>query len=266
MKRWASGYLVRSTLLVLTLLAGGATARAQQANHDIALRLLMTRAELEELIAVYEGRAASKAATAADRILARQEVELIRSRLEMGDFQVGDQVTLDVEREEQLTGTFTVVATHDGPALRLPVLGDVPLRGVLRSEIQSHLRGEIGRFVRDPVVYATALIRLSVLDGVMQPGFYPVPAEALLTDVLMTAGGPSQRARLDKIRIERGKERIWTGDALQSAIIEGRTLDQLSLRAGDRIIVPERSDRSWLTILQASAIVIPAVFALARIF
>jgi hypothetical protein len=226
----------------------------------------MTRGELEALIVTYERDAGKNAALPELQALARSEVELIRSRLVDGDFQTGDQIALEVRGEPQLTGTFGVVMGLAGPALRLPMVGDIALKGVLRSEVESHLRAKIGHYIREPVVHAAAMIRISVLEGVDRPGFYPVSAEGLLTDVLMTAGGPSQRARLDGIRIERGKDRIWTGEALQRAITEGRTLDQLSLRAGDRVIIPERSDRPWLTMLQASAIVIPAVYALVRIF
>jgi protein involved in polysaccharide export with SLBB domain len=226
----------------------------------------MTRAELAHLITIYDGAAGSRATDSDQQALARREIELIRARLSAGDFQIGDQISLEVQGQPQLTGAFSVVAGPEGVALRLPMIGDVGLRGVLRSEVEGHLRNEISRFVRDPQVHAEAMIRISVLEGVDRPGFYPVAAEALLTDVLMTAGGPSQRARLDRIRIERGKDRIWQGDALQRAITEGRTLDQLSLRAGDRVVIPERGERSWFTVLQAGAILVPAIYAISQIF
>jgi hypothetical protein len=40
------------------------------------------------------------------------------------------------------------------------------------------------------------------------------------------------------VKIKRAKEVIWDGDRLREAMIEGRTLDQLSVRAGDAIDVP----------------------------
>lgn len=247
------------------LLIWAAAGWAQVPERDARMRLLMTRSELAELLARYEGNSAQLTSTQVNA-LTRREVEMIRTRLEEGDFQVGDQINLQVQGEDQLTGNFAVVSGPEGAALRLPVIGDIGLKGVLRSEVEAHLRLEIARFIRDPRVNARSMIRISVLEGVTRPGFYPVSAEDLLTDVLMTAGGPSPRARLDQIRIERGKDKIWSGDALQQVITEGRTLDQLSLRAGDRIIIPERTDRNWVTILQAGAIVVPAVFALTRIF
>lgn len=258
--------LRRLALAMLTLFTWSGTGWPQLPSYENGARLLMTRAELEALLAQYGQVAGVHNSASEAKALAKVELELIRARLQHGDFQAGDQVTLAVQGQDQLTGTFTVVSTMTGVALRLPQLGDIPLNGVLRSEVEAHLRTEIARYIRDPVVHAESTIRISILQGVERPGFYSVGAEDLLTDVLMLAGGPHPQAKLDKIRIERGKEKIWTGEALQQAIAQGRTLDQLSLRAGDRVIIPVQGERRWLTVLQASSVVIPAIFALSRIF
>jgi len=256
----------RLALAMLTTFAWTGTGWPQLDSYQNGARLLMTRAELESLRAQYTQLASAHDAKPETRALARIELELIQSRLERGDFQAGDQISVTVHGQDQLTGTFTVVSTPTGVALRLPQLGDIPLDGVLRSEVEAHLRAGIARYIRDPVVHAESTIRLSVLQGVERPGFYSAGAEDLLTDVLMLAGGPRPQAKLDKIRIERGKEKIWTGEALQQAIAQGRTLDQLSLRAGDRVIIPIQEERRWLTVLQATSIIIPAIFALSRVF
>jgi protein involved in polysaccharide export with SLBB domain len=250
------------SVFIIALLAWAGIVWSQTPGQ----RLLMTRAELQGLIEAYDQNTVSSANHSGIRSLARHEVELIRSRLIDGDFQIGDQVSVGVQGEAELTGNFHVVTGPAGVALRLPIIGDIPLKGVLRSEVEGHLRNEISRYIRDPVVHARAMIRVSVFEGVARPGFYPAAAEDLLTDVLMAAGGPSARARLDRVRIERGRDRIWEGEALQKAITEGRTLDQLSLVAGDRIIVPERGDRVWLTALQIGALVVTSTVALIRVF
>ena len=56
----------------------------------------------------------------------------------------------------------------------------------------------------------------------------------------MVAGGPSPNANLDEVRIDRGTVRFLEGEALQEAMRNGLTLDQLNLQAGDQIVVPER--------------------------
>jgi hypothetical protein len=44
------------------------------------------------------------------------------------------------------------------------------------------------------------------------------------------------------MRIERGAQVIWKGKPLSDAMGGGHSIDQLSLRAGDRVFVPSRRD------------------------
>ncbi len=154
-------------------------------------------------------------------------------------FQVGDRVLLYVEGDSALSDTFTVVA---GPALRLPIIGEIPLAGVSRADVETHLTRELGRYIKDPVVQARALVRVSVVGQVTRPGFYAVPTDLVLADALMLAGGATQEARVDRLRILRGNSALWSGTQLQTAIAQGATLDQLGIRAGDRIQVPGQRD------------------------
>ena len=117
------------------------------------------------------------------------------------DFQVGDRILLLVEGDSALSDTFTVVA---GPALHLPNVGEISLAGVRRPDLEMYLTRELGRYLKDPVVHARALIRVSVLGEVERPGFYAVPLDLVLADALMVAGGPTQDAKVDQLRILRG--------------------------------------------------------------
>jgi protein involved in polysaccharide export with SLBB domain len=151
------------------------------------------------------------------------------------EFQVGDRILLLVEGDSVLSDTFTVVA---GPALRLPAVGEISLAHVRRADLEAYLTRELGRYLKDPVVHAHALVRVSVLGEVTHPGFYAVPLDLVLADALMVAGGPTQDARVDRLRILRGESSLWSGAALQAAIARGATLADLDLRTGDRIQVP----------------------------
>jgi protein involved in polysaccharide export with SLBB domain len=154
-------------------------------------------------------------------------------------FQVGDRILLHVEGDSALTDTFTVVA---GPALRLPNIGEIPLAGVQRGDIEAHLTRALGRYINDPVIQARALIRVSVVGEVTRPGFYAVPIDLVLADALMLAGGTTREARVDRLSILRGSSSLWGGEKLQAAIARGATLDDLGIRGGDRIQVPGDRD------------------------
>jgi len=151
------------------------------------------------------------------------------------EFQVGDRILLHVEGDSALSDTFTVVA---GPALRLPAIGEISLAGVRRTDLEAHLTRELGRYIKDPVVQARALIRVSVVGEVTRPGYYAVPSDLVLADALMVAGGATKDARVDRLRILRGNASLWSGNALQTEIARGATLEDLGIRAGDRIQVP----------------------------
>jgi polysaccharide biosynthesis/export protein len=150
-------------------------------------------------------------------------------------FQQGDRILLQVEGDSALSDTFTVVA---GPALRLPNIPEISLAGVKRSELEQYLTRELGRYINDPRIQARALIRVSVLGEVTKPGFYAMPVDLVLADALMVAGGATQDARIDRLRILRGSSALWEGAKLQTEIARGATLDQLGVRAGDQIDVP----------------------------
>lgn len=239
-----------------------APAVAQQGWDPTGVQL--TRAELQALLQRYEETAASSSYSGEVREQARDEASLIRTRLEEGDLRVGDRIQLTVEGHADLTAEFAVVA---GRVLVLPAIGEVPLDGVLRAELQDHLAQHIARFIRDPVVRARSLIRLEVIGAVAQQGFYTIPSDILVSDALMLAGGPATNADLERVRVERNRQVIWSSDRLRRAMQEGRTLDQLSIRAGDGIIVPERSGGSWWrTGLMVLTGVSTAILAASRVF
>ncbi len=154
-------------------------------------------------------------------------------------FQTGDRILIRVEDDSALSDTFTVVA---GPALRLPNIGEVSLAGVRRADVEAHLTRELGRYLKDPVVQAHALVRVSVVGEVIHPGYYAVPIDLVLADALMLAGGATQAARVDQLQIWRGSASLWGGERLQAAIARGATLDELGVLAGDRIQVPGKRD------------------------
>lgn len=228
----AVGFALTAALLALP----GATTAQTSLEWD-PRGAELGRAEMQQLLERLEEAAASSGYSSTLRSRAAAEAAVVRTRLEEGDFQIGDRVVLRVEGEPQLSDTVAVGA---GRTLQLPDLGPIPLTGVLRSELEEHLTAELGRYLQDPVVHASSLIRIAVLGSVGSQGFYTMPASALIEEALMRAGGPAGNAALNRAHILRGDQVIWQGDALQDAIRMGRTLDQLSLRAGDRIMVPER--------------------------
>ena len=198
-----------------------------------------TRADLERMAVEAERLSTSGPADARER--KRAEAATLRERLRSGDFHVGDRIVVRVMSDSSLTDTFVV---HTGRVLQLGNLVEVPLEGVLRSELQAHLTAQVARYLRDPRVQATSLIRLAVLGEVTRPGYFAMSADVLMSDAIMLAGGPTTSADVDRITIRRGTSDLLKPDEVRAAMVQGRTLDQLNLRAGDEIVVGERKRRS----------------------
>ncbi|HXE57972.1 MAG TPA: hypothetical protein VNK43_08220, partial [Gemmatimonadales bacterium] len=143
-----------------------------------------------------------------------------------------------------------------GRNLELPHIPPISVRGVLRSEVEGHLERELGRYLRAPEVRATTTIRLAVLGSIGKPGFYQLPADLILSEAIMQAGGPP--GEISKSVIRRNGEDIVDTEQFQEALTAGMTLDQLNLRAGDEIFLEAKQKRDMFTTLRTVAI-IPAL-------
>ncbi len=259
--------LTRVTLAALcAVLAVPSRAAGQNTDGANPLGLGATRQALEARAGRLEEAAQSPGGDQEDRAQATREAAGIRNRLARGDFRVGDRILLAVQGEPTLSDTFTVGAARQ---LTLPLIGDVPLDGVLRSELQDYLAHRLAQNLRDPEVRARAFLRLSIQGAVAKPGFYGVPATALLSDALMAAGGTTPEANIAKLRIERDGKPIWQGRALRQAIADGLTLDDAGLVAGDQFVLPRRGGTSAGDVLRFGGflLTIPiTIFTLTKIF
>jgi protein involved in polysaccharide export with SLBB domain len=238
-------FLAATTSIFLTCV--GSLAGQVTASSD-ATRLHASRADLKALFEQYEALAESPAYSGASRQDARETASQIQTRLEQGDFHVGDRIVLNIRGETEIPDTVQV---EPGPVVVLGLFGEISLAGVLRSELQTHLTRELSRHIREPVVYSRSMIRLAIDGQIGMPGFYVLPADMLLGEALMSAGGPAADADMNKIRVFRGESILLTGDAIADAIVDGRSLDQLNLRAGDRIEVGARGfNPTWGAVLR----------------
>jgi protein involved in polysaccharide export with SLBB domain len=242
--------LVWSLLLALMIGIPGST-RAQTDSPD-GRRAVATREELQAALAEADRIAGSPGFSSSFRESKQREAGLIRERLQEGDFQVGDQVQVTVFGEATTSG---VQAVGPGRVLSLPGLPDIPLRGVLRSEVEPYLRENVGHYIRDAQVKARAMIRISIIGGVTKPGFYQLDADMMMSDALMSAGGILAGAEFKRSIVKRGEDRILEKEAFTKALADGRSLDQLNLRAGDIIDVGQKPAHNTFATVQTIAII-----------
>lgn len=211
-----------------------------------SMRAGPSRPELEAMAAQADREA--KSATSEEARLQRQaEAASLHDRLTNGDFHAGDRIALVVRGDSTLTDTVIV---RGGRTIQLTNLPEIKLAGVLHSELDSYLTKELAKYLRNPEVTALTLVQIAVLGAVGKPGFYALPTDMTLTDAIMLAGGPAQQSDVNRTKVMRENKEAYGSDAVQRAFTSGTTLDQMSLRAGDQIVVGEKGKKDWLRVLQ----------------
>jgi len=228
--------------LALSLCA--APAFAQREAPAPPPRVEATRAELEA-VAAHPPKGMSAADLAA-----------VQARLAKGDFAVGDKILIEVQGDSAFSDTFTI---RPGSVLVLPSVPPLSMEGVLRSEADSVIGHFLAKYLRNPQLSVTPLIRLGVLGGVARPGYYDVSSQSLLSDVVMSAGGGlGPTGDMKRTTVGRGNEEIMDSKAVSVAISTGQTLDLLNLQSGDNVNVGISNPNNTLTKLQ----IITAILAI----
>lgn len=200
-----------------------------------------TRVQLQAL-AISTEQDAAKASDASTRQQKQMQAATIRARLRDGDFDVGDRVLMSVRGDSTISDTVTVRA---GRIIKLENLPDISLQGVLRSELQDYLTTQLARYIKRPDLQTTSLVRVAVMGSVAKPGYYQVPADLALADAIMTAGGPTSTADVDRTQVKRGNDVIYSSELLGQEVAKGATLDQLNIRPGDQILIGEKHHTPW---------------------
>jgi protein involved in polysaccharide export with SLBB domain len=260
------------TFILLSLLLLPAGSAAGQAPPTLDRRPQATRAQLDSTLAEIDKIIASPAYSDELKRQKQMEAAVIRERLLEGDFQVGDQLNISLSVPIQPNGqplNNVVFTVGPNQMLQLPDIPEIPLRGVLRSEIKDYLTERLQRLFKDQTVQVVPTIRLTILGGIPQPGFYQLPADMPLPDAIMKAGGPTQNSELEHTVIKRGQEELWGEEEVAAAITAGTTLDQLNLRAGDELVVGQKSNTNWFQTIRTYALIpglILSLAALGRLF
>lgn len=217
------------------VLLGAAPAGAQLADADSRLA---TRAQLEAAATTYEQLASSSVYGPRTRERARSTAGAIRSRLQTGDFRVGDQILLRIDGQITIDDTVTV---REGPRITVRSLTDVALAGVLRSELNTAVTNAVATVFRTATVQARPTVRVAVLGEVTTTGYLYLVGDATIDQALTRAGGPTGAGSIEGTRIMRGDTLLMASDRVMAALAQGSTLDALKLRDGDAIIVPAKA-------------------------
>jgi polysaccharide export outer membrane protein len=169
----------------------------------------------------------------------------------------GDQVRITVWRNPELSGDFTVAANG---TLNHPLYREIQVTGIPLTAVEDRLRAFISRYTTNPQFVLSPLVKIIVGGEVRTPNIFSVPPETTVTQAVILAGGPSERGKMDNVRLLRDGQTI--------NLDMGRPDSQaasLQVRSGDQIIVP-RYTNVFRDFLGPTASMVGAVAAIVSIF
>lgn len=146
--------------------------------------------------------------------------------------QPGDVVRLRIWREPDMSGDFLV--DQNGVAT-FPRLGATRVTRMASDSLQRLLLSGFARFLKNPSIEVLLLRRVRVVGAVRSPGLYTADPTMRVRDVLALAGGASPDGRTDEVRLDRN------GTSIALHLRAAPRSDEIALRSGDQLYVPQRN-------------------------
>jgi len=168
---------------------------------------------------------------------------------------VGDRLLYQVVEERE---PETLVFVNDRGRIRFPLLGEVDASGRTPRELAFDLKD---RLEEDFFYRATVLLRFPREDGsrgqvyvagaVRRQGSYPIPVDQVMTvtNAIMAAGGLDSDADGEAVEVVRRDDADPDGEEVRMGVNVRAILDtgdfesDVSVRAGDVVVVPRREGR-----------------------
>jgi len=156
--------------------------------------------------------------------------------------QPGDVVEISVWKEENLKKELLV--RPDG-GLTFPLAGDLKVAGHTTVEVEREIEARLAKYFADVTVNVAVLQingnQVYVVGKVNKPGVYKFDRAVDVMQALSLAGGTTEFAGVDDIRIIRrdpdGRQKVFT--FAYSDVARGRRLEQnIVLQSGDTLVVP----------------------------
>lgn len=146
----------------------------------------------------------------------------------------GDGIRVAVWRQAELSGEFTIAADS---TLRHPLYRAVKVAGVPMDVVEQRMRTYLRQLESNPQFVLEPLLHVTVSGEVGSPSIYALPPEVTVAQAVVRAGGATEAARTEHVRLRRGGQEYvvdLTYPDLETA--------QTPIRSGDQIIVPRRTN------------------------
>lgn len=143
----------------------------------------------------------------------------------------------------------------------LPKVGSFNVAGVKASELEKHLRAQIGRLYTNFNLNVTLGqlrgVTVFVVGPAQRPGVFTLPSQSTLLSAVVAAGGPAPNGSMRKLTLRRDGKAVSVFDAYDF-LVQGDKSKDVQLVAGDVLVFQPAGPRVALT----GALDTPAIYEL----
>lgn len=172
----------------------------------------------------------------------------------------GDGIRISfLDIQDVITGDYYI---QPNGLISFPLIGVINTNNKDFKEIKSIIVVRYDSLYKDPYISVNALFRINILGEVRNPGFYYVSDNEKFTAILAFAGGTTEAADLNDIKVIRNFEEYQID--VETIIKEGSTASDFGLKSGDQIFVTKNwwtANSGWVTIAISAAALLVTIWA-----
>lgn len=176
------------------------------------------------------------------------------------DYVVGPGDELMIRAWGSIDVDYRATVDRNGQ-INLPKVGSFNVAGVKASDIERHLRSQIGRvftnFSLNVTLGQLRGVRVFVVGPAQQPGVYTLPSQSTVLSAIVAAGGPGPNGSMRRVLLRRDGRVVSELD-VYDFLVQGDKSKDLQLVAGDVVVFQAVGPRVALT----GALETPAIYEL----
>ncbi len=165
------------------------------------------------------------------------------------DYTVGPGDEVVIRAWGSIDVDYRAVVDRNGQ-INLPKVGSFNVAGVRASELERHLRAQIGRlftnFSLNVTLGALRSVKVFVVGPAQRPGVYTLGSQSTLLSAVVAAGGPGTNGSMRRVLLRRDGKVVSELD-IYDFLVAGDKSRDLSLAAGDVVVFQTVGPRVALT-------------------
>ena len=156
------------------------------------------------------------------------------------DYIIGPGDELQIKIWGQVQGDLRAIVDRSGQ-IYIPQVGQVSVAGIHYSELEEHLKSEIGKVFKNFNLTANIgrlhSIQVVVVGNARYPGTYTISALSTLVNAVFASGGPAPEGSLRHIQVRRNGSTVTDFD-FYDLLIKGDKSKDIRLQPGDIVYYP----------------------------